>query len=114
FSRPERATLPFCDRVVCVARKDVRPVWTQSFPISKEPQTLGEHLRKTRFTLGIRQSEAARKLGINARTLSLWECDKVFPTAPHHAAITAFLGYDPFMDDSKKPKGNEPLVVAFL
>jgi hypothetical protein len=30
----------FCDRLVSVPRKDVAPVWTRSFPISKEPTTL--------------------------------------------------------------------------
>jgi hypothetical protein len=54
--------LPFCDRVVSVARKDVAPVWTRSFPIAKEPTTLGEHLKKKRFDAGIRQSEAAKIL----------------------------------------------------
>src|ERR1035437_7950296 len=68
--------LPFCDRLVSVPRKDVAPVWTRSFPVSKEPTTLGEHLKKKRFGAGIRQSEAARILGISARTLSLWKCDR--------------------------------------
>ena len=36
--------LPFCDRIVSVLRKDVAPVWTRSFPIAKEPTTLGQHL----------------------------------------------------------------------
>jgi len=57
--------LPFYERVVSVARKDVAPVWTRSFPIAKEPTTLGEHLKKKRFGAGIRQSEAAKMLGIN-------------------------------------------------
>jgi len=54
------AMLPFCDRRVSVARKDVAPVWTRSFPISKEPKTLGEHLKKKRFRMGMRQEEVAR------------------------------------------------------
>jgi hypothetical protein len=29
-------------------------------------------------------------------TLSRWECDKVFPTAPYHRRIIEYLGYDPF------------------
>jgi len=48
------AMLPFCDRHVSVPRKDVAPVWTRSFPISKEPKTLGEHLKKKRFGMGMR------------------------------------------------------------
>src|SRR5882672_8075552 len=58
FSATGWATLPFCDRVVSVVRKDYRPVWTRSFPLSRQPQTISQHLR--RFTLGIRRSEAAR------------------------------------------------------
>ena len=89
--------LPFCDRKVSVARKDVAPVWTRSFPISKEPVTFGQHLRKKRFGAGIRQSEAAQMLGISARSLSLWECDRLFPTAPYYPRIINYLGYDPFL-----------------
>jgi len=93
--------LPFCDRLVSVARKDVAPVWTRSFPISKEPTTLGEHLKKKRFGVGIRQSEAAQILGVSARSLSLWECDRLFPAAPYHARIIAYLSYDPFKEPVK-------------
>jgi hypothetical protein len=64
--------LPFCDRRVIVARKDIAPVWTRSFPIAKEPKTLGQHLKKRRFLAGVRQREAAVKLGVSARILSLW------------------------------------------
>ena len=87
--------LPFCDRVVSVAPKDVAPVWTRSFPIAKKPTTLGQHLKKKRFGAGIRQSEAAQILGVSTRSLSLWECDRLFPTAPYHARIIAYMGYDP-------------------
>jgi hypothetical protein len=88
--------LPFYDRSVTVARKDVAPVWTRSFPIAKEPTTLGERLKKKRFGAGIRQSKAAQMLEISARSLSLWECDRLFPTTPYHARIVKYMGYDPF------------------
>jgi DNA-binding transcriptional regulator YiaG len=87
--------LPFCDRLVSVPRKDVAPVWTRSFPIAKEPTTLGQHLKKKRFGAGVRQKEAAQILRICARTLSLWECDRLVPTAPYHTRIIKYLGYDP-------------------
>jgi hypothetical protein len=99
--------LPFCDRVVSVPRKDVGPIWTRSFPISKEPTTLGEHLKKKRFGAGIRQSEASRILRVSARSLSLWECDKLFPTVLYQARIVLYLGYDPFKKLAKTAKGNE-------
>jgi len=34
-------------------------------------------------------------------TLSRWECDKVFPTAPHQPEIIMYLGYDPFKTQAK-------------
>jgi transcriptional regulator with XRE-family HTH domain len=107
--------LPFCDRVVTVARKDVAPVWTRSFPIAKEPTTLGEHLKKKRFLAGIRQSEAALKLGVSNRTLSLWETDRVYPAWAFQPRLITYLGYNPFNDPTLgKPKGNETACVAFL
>jgi len=54
--------LPFCDRSVKVEQKDVAPVWTRSFPIAKDPPTLGQHLKKKRFADGLRQKEIALKL----------------------------------------------------
>jgi transcriptional regulator with XRE-family HTH domain len=59
--------------------------------------TLGQHFKKKRFGAGIRQSEAAQLLGISARTLSLWECDRLFPTTPYYARIIKYMGYDPFL-----------------
>jgi transcriptional regulator with XRE-family HTH domain len=107
--------LPFCERTVSVERKDISPVWTRSFPVSKHPQTIGEHLRKKRYNSGIRQSEAAKRLGISKRTLSLWETDKVYPSWPQQSAVTAYLGYDPFINPALgSPGGNEPSSVAIL
>jgi transcriptional regulator with XRE-family HTH domain len=107
--------LPFCDRRVTVARKDVAPVWTRSFPIAKEPTTLGQHLKKKRFLAGVRQREAAVKLGVSARTLSLWECDRIYPSWEFQPGLIAYLGYDPFTDPTfGRPKGNETSCVAFF
>ena len=107
--------LPFCDRTVSVARKDVAPVWTRSFPIAKEPTTLGQHLKKKRFLAGIRQSEAALQLGVSNRTLSLWETDKVYPAWAFQPRLVAYLGYDPFTNPALgRPLGNETAGVAIL
>jgi transcriptional regulator with XRE-family HTH domain len=107
--------LPFCERQVCVPRKDVAPVWTRSFPIAKELTTLGEHLKKKRFTDGQRQAQIAFKLGVSARTLSLWECDRIHPTWAFQPRLIAYLGYDPFTEQTLgKPKGNETQGLVFL
>ena len=73
------AMLPFCDRRVNLPRKDIAPVWTRSFPISKQPATLGQHLRRRRFEMGMRQAESAVKLGVTCKTLSDWETDRIYP-----------------------------------
>ena len=91
------------------------PVWTRSFPVSKQPATIGQHLRKKRFELGIRQVEAAWRLGVSKRTLSLWECDRVPPVWANQPRIVAYLGYNPFTDPAVgRPRGNETIGVAFL
>ena len=105
--------LPFCARSITVARKNVAPVWTRSFPIAKEPTTLGQHLKKKRFMAGMRQKQIAAKLGVSARTLSLWECDRIVPAWAYQPCLIAYLGYDPFAGLTPgKPKGNETPGVA--
>ena len=52
--------------IVNVERKDISPVWTRSFPVSKQPKTIGEHLRKKRFDLGLRQSQPAKLLRVSS------------------------------------------------
>jgi transcriptional regulator with XRE-family HTH domain len=107
--------LPFCDRHVSVPRKDVAPVWTRSFPISKEPKTLGQHLRKKRFEMGMRQVESALKLGVTCKTLSDWETDRIYPSLTMQTRLVEYLGYDPFIIRGLGTlKGNETLGVAFL
>jgi len=61
-----------------------------------KPETLGQHLRKRRFSLGMRQSQAAQELQVSDRTLSLWECDRAYPTWRYHKRLIDYLGYDPF------------------
>jgi DNA-binding XRE family transcriptional regulator len=61
------------------------------------------------------QSEAARRLGISTVTLSLWECDKVYPTWSQQPIVIRYLGHNPFNDPALgAPKSNESTGVAFL
>jgi transcriptional regulator with XRE-family HTH domain len=61
----------------------------------KNPTTLGEHLRRRRLDLGLRQRDLARRLRVTEETLGLWERGLAQPLARHYGAITRFLGYDP-------------------
>jgi transcriptional regulator with XRE-family HTH domain len=64
--------------------------------VPKQPTTIGGHLRRRRLQLKVFQAEAARLLRVSTVSLSRWECDKVFPTFPHHAQIAKYLGFNPF------------------
>jgi transcriptional regulator with XRE-family HTH domain len=103
------------DRFLSVVRRDRSPVWNRSFPLSKKPQTIGEHLRKKRFTSHLGQAEVAEQLKVSQRTLSLWERDYVHPSWSRQREIAAFLGYNPFVDPFLgRPRGNETTDVAIF
>jgi transcriptional regulator with XRE-family HTH domain len=76
---------------------------------------LGQYLKKKRFLAGVRQREVSVKLGVSTRTLSPWECDRIYPSWASQLHLIAYLGYDPFTDPTLgSPKGNEPSCVAFF
>lgn len=107
--------LPFCDRTATVSRKDVAPVWTRSFPIAKEPATLGEHLRRKRFSTGLRQEEAARLLGVSLGALSAWERDRIYPSVDMQHRLVVYLGFDPFASFSAgRPKATKQAALPFF
>jgi DNA-binding XRE family transcriptional regulator len=64
----------------------------------------------------LRQKQIAAKLGVSARTFSLWECDhRIVPAWAFQPRLVAYLGFDPFEGlIPGKPKGNETSGVAFL
>ena len=107
--------LPFYDRTVSVPRAKYLPSCNRGIPVPKDPTTLGGHLRKRRLQLKIFQAEAARKLRVSNRTLSLWECDRLYPGWSYWPRIVTYLNHDPFIDSTLgRPKGNETKGVAFL
>jgi DNA-binding XRE family transcriptional regulator len=93
--------LPCCERSLRISRDKYLPSRNRGIPVPKEPTTNGGHLRRRRLQLRIFQPEAARRLGVSTVSLSRWERDKVFPAAPSHAKIAAYLGYDPFKTEAK-------------
>ncbi len=93
--------MPYCDRVLHILRDKYLPSHNRGTQVPKAPTTLGGHLRRRRLQLRIFQPEAAGRLGVSTVPLSRWECDKVFPTVPHHERIAAYLGYNPFRKPEK-------------
>jgi transcriptional regulator with XRE-family HTH domain len=59
------------------------------------PSTIGEHLKKRRLDLGLRQHDIAVLLGVCKGTLENWEQGLNEPEVRFLPAIIGFVGYDP-------------------
>ena len=76
---------------------------------------MGQHLKRKRFQAGLRQAQIARILKVSSRTLSLWECDRIYPAWAFQPRLIAYLGYDPFTETGlPNDKSNEPSGVAYF
>jgi transcriptional regulator with XRE-family HTH domain len=60
----------------------------------QELRTIGDHLRKRRLDLGIRQKDVAKKLGVDETTVNNWERGRTNPTRRGMIRLLHFLGYD--------------------
>ena len=76
---------------VPICLKALRPL-----PYAREPKTLGEHLKKRRYELDLRQKDVADKLEIGHSTYITWETDQAEPEIRYWPKIIDFLGRDPF------------------
>jgi transcriptional regulator with XRE-family HTH domain len=82
--------LPFCHSTLKAKKpKDSR------YP--SEIQTLGDHLRRRRLDLGLKQKEVARMLGVDEMTVNNWETNRRKPVVRFMPRIMEFLGYTPYM-----------------
>lgn len=59
-------------------------------------RTLGDRLRKRRLDLGLRQKDAAERLGVSPDTVRNWEVGRAQPALWQWPALIRFLGYAPF------------------
>ena len=62
----------------------------------KTLETLGDHIKRRRLTLGFFQRQVAAELGADETTLFRWEHNIVLPQIHYFPQILKFLGYDPF------------------
>ena len=88
--------LPFCHLTL----KGVRcPAWAYRGQMrsSKEmPQTIGEHLRKHRLELRMKQKDVAVSLGLKTNPIERWERGVAEPNVGRLPPVIRFLGYVPF------------------
>ncbi len=80
--------LPFCQARIRAKKP----------PNSAYPPILagvGDHLRKRRLDLGLRQRDVADRIGSDTTTVTNWELGHTEPGFGWMPAIVRFLGYDP-------------------
>ncbi len=65
----------------------------------KEPQTLGDHIKKRRWDLKLEQADVARSLSVTMETISNWENNHSDPQIKYYPAILKFLEYSPKIFD---------------
>jgi len=58
-------------------------------------QHIGHHILKRRLDLGLRQKDAARRLGVHPGGLENWEFGRTTPADRFMPSVIRFLGYNP-------------------
>ena len=63
---------------------------------SIEGAGVGEHLKRRRLQLGLKQTDVAARLGVSEFSVQGWEARGRAPEDRHYPAILDFLGYEPW------------------
>jgi transcriptional regulator with XRE-family HTH domain len=63
--------------------------------LTEEPITLGDHLRRRRFELGLYQKDVAKQIGVTTSTIWNWENNWSSITLSCMPKVIEFLGYNP-------------------
>jgi transcriptional regulator with XRE-family HTH domain len=89
WSRNNITALPFC-KVALQAQKPL----PRAYP--KQLKNIGDHLKKRRLDLKLRQEDVAKRLGATSETIRNWEKDRANPSLLFLPKIIESLGYVPF------------------
>lgn len=60
------------------------------------PKTIGEHIKRNRVALRLKQREVADIIGVSEDCITYWENERSKPQRRHYHKIIKFLGYNPF------------------
>ena len=63
--------------------------------LTEEPITLGDHLRRRRFELGLYQKDVAKQIGVTTSSIWNWENGWSSVTLRCMPKVIKFLGYNP-------------------
>jgi transcriptional regulator with XRE-family HTH domain len=84
-----RGSLPFC-HFRLKTQKPLSPYYPNNL------NTLGDHLRKKRLDLGLRQNDVADKIAVHEATIYSWEKNRTSPPVQYIPRIIQFIGYVPY------------------
>ena len=76
---------------------------TRDYP--RFPTSIGEHLRKRRLDLNLRQIDAAKLISCDELTVVDWEKGRAQPSVNRMAGVVKFLGYNPIPDGDSLAQG---------
>lgn len=96
FQNTYHAALPFCHYDIRVPESRLNGFILRKKGLVRQPGTLGEHLRNRRLALGLRQKDAAERLGTIREVYERWERDARQPVVSEWPGILSLLGYYPF------------------
>jgi transcriptional regulator with XRE-family HTH domain len=82
--------VPFCHSTFVV----VRPIERRCERVRVLARTLGDRLRKRRWSLGLTAKDVARQLGVCLATYRNWELNGTAPDLRRLPKAIAFLGFD--------------------
>ncbi|WP_299586596.1 helix-turn-helix transcriptional regulator [Mucilaginibacter sp.] len=74
-------------------------------PYNANPQTLGEHIKKRRIETNLLQKEVAAIIGVSEDSVTYWENGRAIPQVQHYPRLITFLGYYPFIHETKSIAG---------
>jgi DNA-binding transcriptional regulator YiaG len=72
--------------------------------IPEQPETVGEHIRKRRMALKLKQSEVAERIGVTESCVWNWESNAAAPKIHYMEAVIEFLGYNPLPEATTLPE----------
>ena len=90
--------------MILKAQKPQRPAYPKSL------KTFGDHLRKKRLELSLRQKDVSRILGVTESSIWNWENNLTSPSLGKIPKIIKFLGYVPY--DSRGKALEQQITIA--
>lgn len=90
----------------------VLPFWKKTISVVNScipanllnPQTVGDHIRRRRLSLSMKQEDVGKVIGVSTDCITYWENNRSKPMVHQMPQIIKFLGYNPLkIDNSDLP-----------